>query len=67
MYPMIQSMILTPTPDLKDNLRARILPTPCIVHFFALFNGFQVLLLKQDIDNQSLPNQMFLWTNKQQA
>ena len=35
--------------------------------FFALFNGFQVLLLKQDIDNQSLPNQMFLWTNKQQA
>ena len=31
MYPNIQSMILTPTPDLNDNLRARILPTPCIM------------------------------------
>ena len=48
MYPMIQSIILTPTPDLKDNLRARILPTPCIVHFL-LFQGFQFLLLKQDM------------------
>ena len=66
MYPMIQSMILTPTPDLNDNLRARILPTP-YCGSFVLFNCFEVLLLKQDIDNQSLPNQMFSWKNKQQA
>ena len=33
----------------------------------AFGNVFEVLLLKQDIDNQSLPNQMFLWKNKQQA
>ena len=66
MYPMIQSMILTLTPNLNDNRRARILPTP-YCGSFVLFNCFEVLLLKQDIDNQSLPNQMFSWKNKQQA
>ena len=47
MYPMIQSMILTPTPDLKDNLRARILPTPCIVHFLLFLMVFKFFYLNR--------------------
>ena len=47
MYPMIQSIILTPTPDLKDNLRARILPTPCIVHFLLFLMVFKFFYLNR--------------------
>ena len=47
MYPMIQSMILTPTPDLNDNLRARILSTPCIVPILLFLIVFKFFYLNR--------------------